>query len=67
LLTLMTAFYQILTAVRDPTQFPSLPYEVLIVLGGGNLAYLGGKFRALSPRLKLGSQGQDPEKRRMIG
>ena len=67
LLTLMTAFYQIMEVLRDPTQFPSLPYEALLVLGGGNLAYLGGKFYLISPASKPDSRGHPRKKRRIAG
>ena len=48
LFTLMTALYQILQLLKNPTEFPSVPYEALLVLGGGHLAYLGGKLRSSS-------------------
>jgi hypothetical protein len=56
LLIVMTALYQLLQVLKDPTQFPNIPYEALLVLGGGNMAYLGGKVYSLSrgPKLNRG-------------
>lgn len=60
LLTLMTAFYQLLLVLKDPTRLPQLPPEVLLVLLGGNLAYLGGKFYIF--RREVRSAGQPTKK-----
>ena len=43
LFTLMTVLFQVLQILKDPTQFPVIPWEALLVLGGGNLLYLGSK------------------------
>jgi hypothetical protein len=64
LLTLMTVFYQVLQVLKDPTEFPNIPQEALLVLFGGNLAYLGGKFYSSSPRRQAGSMGQTQKSRR---
>ena len=64
LLTLMTVFYQVLQALKDPTEFPNIPQEALLVLGGGNLAYLGGKFYSSARRREAESNGQTKKSRR---
>jgi hypothetical protein len=67
LLTLMTAMYQLLLVMKDPTHFPSIPEEALLVLGGGNLAFLGGKFHSLLSHSKRESFGRAKKARRKKG
>jgi len=66
LLTLMTAMYQLLLVMKDPTHFPSIPEEAILILGGGNLVFLGGKFHSLFS-LKRESFGRAKKTRRKKG
>jgi hypothetical protein len=56
LFTFIFAFIYLFQVIDHPSQFPDIPQEWLVLLGGSNLAYLGEKtynlaFRGL-PRLK---------------
>ena len=64
LLTLMTVFYQVLRVLKDPAVFPNIPQEALLVLGGGNLVYLGGKFYSSGRRGEAEAKGQTKKSRR---
>jgi hypothetical protein len=64
LLSLMTILYQVSQVLKDPTEFPNIPQEALLVLVGGNLAYLGGKFYSSSHRRETRSMGQTKKSRR---
>ncbi len=43
MVTLVGALFYLTQAVSHPSQFPTLPRELLALLGGSNLLYLGGK------------------------
>ena len=47
--TLFGAGYYLLLTVKDgyPTEFPEVPQELLALVGGGNLVYLGAKARSM--------------------
>jgi hypothetical protein len=45
--TLAGAFYYLFEVVENPTLFPTIPRELILILGGSNLLYLGGKFYSL--------------------
>ena len=49
ILTLFGAGYYLLLTVKDgyPTEFPEVPQELLALVGGGNLVYLGAKARSM--------------------
>ena len=51
--TMISALYFILHVINDPSQFPTLPPEMVTLMGGSSLVYLGGKaysFRKRSAR-----------------
>lgn len=50
MITLIGALYFMLEVTHDPTKLPDVPQELLLVLGGSNVVYLGGKA---SPLLSL--------------
>src|SRR2546422_672034 len=45
--TAVSALYYILQVVEKPTELPKPPEEFLLVLGGSNVIYLGGKASSL--------------------
>lgn len=47
LFTLTGAFYYFLQVLDNPTGFPKVPQELLLILGGSNVVYLGGKSYSL--------------------
>ena len=49
IMTLFGAGYYLLLTVKDgyPTEFPEVPQELLALVGGGNLVYLGAKARSM--------------------
>lgn len=49
ILTLFGAGYYLLLTVKDgyPTEFPEVPQELIALVGGGNLVYLGAKARSM--------------------
>ncbi len=49
ILTLFGAGYYLLLTVKDgyPTELPEIPQELLALVGGGNLVYLGAKVRSM--------------------
>ena len=51
--TSISALYFILHVINDPSQFPTVPPEMVTLMGGSSLVYLGGKaysFRKRSAR-----------------
>ena len=42
-LTLVTAIQYLLTTIGNPAQLPAIPANLLMVLGGSHLVYLGSK------------------------
>ena len=42
-LTLVTAIHYLLTTLQNPAQLPAIPANLLMVLGGSHLVYLGSK------------------------
>lgn len=50
LLTLISVFYYILEVINNPTQFPKIPQELLLILGGSNIIYLVSKAYSLFRR-----------------
>ena len=53
ILTLFGAGYYLLLTVNNgyPTEFPEVPQELLALVGGSNLVYLGAKARSMLFRL----------------
>jgi hypothetical protein len=47
LVSVAVAFYYLLKLFKDPTRFPMVNLKVLLALGGSNLVYIAGKYRAL--------------------
>ena len=47
--TLFGAGYYLLLTIENghPTEFPEVPQELLALVGGGNLIYLGAKARSM--------------------
>ena len=45
--TVLFAVHLLTQIMAHPTQFPSIPHEYLVVLGGSQAIYLGGKARAM--------------------
>ena len=45
--TILFAFYYLTQIVNKPSAFPPVPQELLVVLGGSQAVYLGGKARAM--------------------
>ena len=45
--TLYVALYYLLQVINNPTQFPSLPAEMIYALAGSHALYLGGKAQAM--------------------
>ena len=64
LFTLMTIFYPVLQVLKDPDEFPNISQEALLILGGGNLVYLGGKFYSSTRGRVAGSMGLIKKSRR---
>lgn len=58
LFTLAGAFYYFFKVIDDPTRFPDVPQELLLILGGSNIIYLGGKSYSLLFRMKDESDDQ---------
>ncbi len=50
--TVATAMYYLMKVLHDPTQFPRIPQELLLLSGGGNVVYLIGKSASLLKDLK---------------
>ena len=44
-LTLTGAFYYVLQVVDNPSGLPEVSQDLLLILGGSNIIYLGGKAR----------------------
>ena len=51
------ALYFLLEIVENPTQFPDVPQELLLIFGGSNVLYLGSKFYSLLFRMKAEKKG----------
>lgn len=45
---LVSAFYYLSQVVDNPKEFPQVPNELLLTLGGSHMVYLAGKSYALS-------------------
>ena len=45
--TLLAAVHLLSQVATHPDRFPAIPHELLLVLGGSQLVYLGGKARAM--------------------
>ena len=45
--TIFFGFYYLMQIVNNPSAFPPVPQELLVVLGGSQAVYLGGKARAM--------------------
>ena len=45
--TVVSALYYILQVAKNPAVLPEIPGELLMVFGGSNLIYLGGKTSSL--------------------
>ncbi len=45
--TVIFAANYLLQVIQDPSRFPDVPATVLVVLGGSQAVYLGGKAQAL--------------------
>lgn len=45
---LVSAFYYVSQVVDNPREFPRVPNELLLTLGGSHMVYLAGKSYALS-------------------
>jgi len=45
--TTLFAFQYLMQIVNNPAAFPPVPQELLVVLGGSQAVYLGGKARAM--------------------
>ncbi len=50
--TLMGAFYYLYQVLGNPTEFPDISGELLLMMGGSNMAYLGGKSYSLLLRTR---------------
>jgi hypothetical protein len=42
-LSVFSMFYYLVQVAQNPTQFPQIPEELILLLGGSNVAYLGSK------------------------
>jgi hypothetical protein len=42
-ISLFAGFYYLVLVAQDPTNLPEVPIELLTILGGSSLIYLGGK------------------------
>jgi hypothetical protein len=47
IVTLYVAFYYLVQVFNHPTDFPPLPSEMLYLLGGSHVLYLGAKAKSL--------------------
>lgn len=45
--TLMSAFYYVRQVVDNPKEFPQIPDELFLTLGGSHMIYLAGKSYSL--------------------
>lgn len=50
--TIVSSIYYLLQTLHDPTHFPDIPPELVLVTGGGNLIYLIGKSSSLLRNMK---------------
>jgi hypothetical protein len=50
--TIASSSYYLLQTLHDPSRFPVIPPELVLVTGGGNLIYLIGKFSSLLRNMK---------------
>jgi hypothetical protein len=62
LFTLAAALYYLFEVIDHPTQFQDFPQELLLILGGSNIIYLGGKTYSLLSGLKAESDTQTSKK-----
>jgi len=55
--TLTSALYYLVSVMDDPNRLPEMPQQLLLILGGSNLFYVGSKARRLLSWLPHG-EGQ---------
>lgn len=46
-ITIYVAYYYLVQVVHDPTQFPTVPDNMVALLAGSHALYLGGKAQAM--------------------
>jgi hypothetical protein len=49
MVTVLTALHYLLSVIHDPSQMPSLPANLVTVVGGSQFMYLGLKARSFFP------------------
>lgn len=52
--TVIGAFYYLQQVVNNPKEFPKVSEELLLLIGGSNMTYLGGKYYSLLFKRKKG-------------